>query len=65
MDLLVRIPECQPERRADLQRVVADPDISGVDLEVRSALAGTLTDTLEADGYVLAPRRTSATCRLG
>ena len=44
-----------PATREVLESVVAgarDPDISGVDVEVRPALAATLPDMLAADGYL-------------
>jgi NAD(P)H-dependent FMN reductase len=44
-----------PATRELLESVLAgahDPDISGVQVVVRPALAATLTDTLNADGYL-------------
>ena len=44
-----------PATRELVESVLAgarDPDISGVDVEVRPALAATLSDMLDADGYV-------------
>ena len=40
-----------------------DPEIEGVDVVVRPALAATLPDMLHADGYLSAPPPTSDTCR--
>ena len=39
----------------------ADPEIEGVDLVRRPALTVSPTDVLEADGYLLGHRPTSAT----
>ena len=44
-----------PATRELLEAVLAgthDPDIEGVDIEVRPALAATVPDTLNADGYL-------------
>jgi multimeric flavodoxin WrbA len=44
-----------PASRELLEAVLAgthDPDIAGVDIEVRPALAATVPDMLNADGYL-------------
>ena len=44
-----------PATRELLEAVLAgtkDPDIEGVDVEVRPALAATVSDMLDADGYL-------------
>jgi hypothetical protein len=44
-----------PATRELLEAVLAgthDPDIEGVDVEVRPALAATVPDMLDADGYL-------------
>ncbi len=43
-------------------RGASDPEITGVEVVRRAALAATVSDLLACDGVILGTRRTSDTC---